>query len=118
VSDRRGPLAVDESAPQGAYEGTSGRWVSEGRRLLLVAAGALTRRELGALLGMTPQGASRLLAGDARPGLEVAVRIERFFGIAPRAWCEAPASKATGSCWTEADPDRTPNESKPRIDAA
>lgn len=82
-----------------AYRDACNRWCSAGRRALAIVAGAITREALGHVLGITRQAASGLLAGTIRPGLELAVRIETTFGIAPRLWTIAPfVSKESASC--------------------
>lgn len=73
---------------------------SEGRRLLLLV--AETQEDIARKLGVTRQVVSQYLSGETRPSLEMAVRIEDAFHIAPRVWCEPPRF-ASAACVQSAD---------------
>jgi transcriptional regulator with XRE-family HTH domain len=53
----------------------------------------LKQRELADLLGLTEQYVSKLLSGSRRPGLAIAMRIERQTGVPAEAWLDSPLSK-------------------------
>lgn len=61
-------------------------------RLARVARG-MTQSELAAELGINQATASRIENGQQTPKLEIAVAIERAFGIRPSAWVKKSARK-------------------------
>jgi len=96
-----------------AYRDDRNRWRSEGRRLLLVVATTTTHEAMGQRLDVSHQAMTRLLAGGMRPSLSLACAIEVAWGIAPRAWVEAPAlasAIATAGCETADDGGRISKE--------
>ena len=75
MTERAGrPVTTPFDAPDPAHRDASGRWVSEGRRRLLLVSG--TRVEIAGCLGITHQSVCAILAGWTRPSLDVARAIE------------------------------------------
>lgn len=61
-------------------------------RLARVARG-MTQSDLAEKLGINQTTASRIENGQQTPKLEVAVAIEKAFGIRPSAWVKRPSKK-------------------------
>jgi hypothetical protein len=77
-----------------------GRWRSEAGVLLAVAVqGAGGQQRAAERLGISQQAISRLLAGQARPGLELGALIELAYGIEIIRWTLAP--NTTAGCVTD-----------------
>ena len=54
----------------------------------------LDQRETAQLLGIHFVSLNQILHGDRRPGLAIAMRIERHTGINPGVWLRTPVSEA------------------------
>lgn len=63
-----------------------GRMRTEGRRLLCAAVAASRGRDVAQQLRISRSHLSSLLAGERRPSLNLAIRIEVIFSISPRTW--------------------------------
>jgi plasmid maintenance system antidote protein VapI len=66
--------------------------LSEGQRRF--AALETKRTALASVLGVSKQMVSLLASGRARPGLDLAYKIERKIGILMTAWCRLPSKVA------------------------